>query len=85
MQSALVAAFASKHESTHEIAEAIAEQLWLHGLSVQTAAADRVADTEPYAAAAAARSTRTAGVRARPLPRRPRKGQPAATAGRRAV
>ena len=50
MQKRVLVAYASKHESTHEIAEAIAEQLWLHGLLVDTSDADRVDEVEPYAA-----------------------------------
>jgi len=50
MQKHVLVAYASKHGSTREIAEVIAEQLWLHGLTAKTVAADRVDNIEPYAA-----------------------------------
>jgi len=50
MQKRVLVAYASKHGSTREIAEVIAEQLSLHGLTGETASAERVDSIEPYAA-----------------------------------
>jgi menaquinone-dependent protoporphyrinogen oxidase len=49
MSDAVLIAYATKHGSTREVAEAIAETLQAHGLNVETLPAARVRDVSPYA------------------------------------
>jgi menaquinone-dependent protoporphyrinogen oxidase len=51
MERPILMAYATKHESTHEVAESIAEVLRGDGLQVDVRAASDVTDLGPYAAA----------------------------------
>jgi menaquinone-dependent protoporphyrinogen oxidase len=50
MSERVLVAYGTKHGSTREVAEAVAEALGEQGFAVDTLAADRVDDVEPYAA-----------------------------------
>lgn len=49
MPDTILVAYATKHGSTREVAEAVAETLQEHGLAVETLPAARVVDVSPYA------------------------------------
>lgn len=51
MSDTILIAYATKHGSTREVAQAIAETLHEHGLDVETLPAARVGDISPYAGA----------------------------------
>jgi menaquinone-dependent protoporphyrinogen oxidase len=49
MTNTILVAYATKHGSTREVAQAVAETLQQHGLDVETLPAARVGDVSPYA------------------------------------
>jgi menaquinone-dependent protoporphyrinogen oxidase len=49
MSDTILVAYATKHGSTREVAEAVAETLQERGLDVETLPAGRIADVSPYA------------------------------------
>ena len=49
MSDTVLIAYATKHGSTREVAEAVADTLQEHGLGVETLPAARVVDVSPYA------------------------------------
>ena len=49
MPGTILVAYGTKHGSTREVAQAVAETLEEHGLEVETSPAARIDDVKPYA------------------------------------